>query len=306
MRIQRKDFKGIFDNDWYYYCSKVIDGKSSETTYIETAIRSNYITDITILHAIRDLCPLEFLDFYNNKYFKFLYSTFSLNIFYHSDSFNGEFCIIHIPKDIFLPEEADMLTSILRKSSNDFGLVIRRLDTYTLASEWKKQYITDECYEFTQETYKAFSNKFPIERKSNYTQVKQIKNEIEDRLICLIRAQILNNQVRFGSTNIGERSYEISELIDLLLSEFIFSPKMYIFVAEIYYRYGLPQQSHRILNSALEFSQTDNNIKSKIERLQQLIKSKKTKDKFLTIEEFTGHYFEDTMHKHMTDEISER
>lgn len=306
MRVKRKDFKGIFDNDWYYYCSKVIDGKSSETTYIESAVKRNYITDNTILKAVRDFCPLEFLDFYDNKYFRFLYSTFFLNIFYHSDSFTNDFCLLSIPQDIFSPEEANILTSVLRRSSSNFGLVIRRLDTYTLTSQWKKQYITDESYEFTQKEWKTFDSRFSSKNKTDFEQVRMIKNEIEDKIICLIRSQILTGKARFGSTNIGEKNYEISELIESLLSNFSASPKMYIFIAEIYYRYGLPQQSHKILHSALELSEIDTNNKSKIKNLLQLIKSKKAKDKFLTIEEFTGHYLEDFTNTYVTDNISER
>lgn len=303
MKVQRSDFKGTFDNDWYYYCSKAINGMSGETSYIKSAMQHSYVTDISVLKAIRDFCPLEYLDLPNNKYFRFMYSTVFLNIFNKSSAFTNDFCIINIPQDIFCPEEANILTNLLRRSGINFGLVIKRVDTYTLCSEWKRQYITDESYEFTQESYKSFDNKFGNGTESDFKAQQQIRNEIEDKIIALIRNQIKTNNSVFGTTNDVEKNYSISQLISRLLFYFGDSPKMHIFIAEIYYTYGLVRQSSQILNSALDLPRSTSNTKRRINKLQELIKSKKPKDRFLTIEQFSEEYLETIMKKHNLTEL---
>lgn len=306
MKVQRGDFRGIFDNDWYYYCSKAINGISGEAGYIKSAIEHSYVTDISVLKAIRDFCPLEYLDLPDNKYFRFMYSTVFLNIFNQSSAFTNDFCIINIPQDIFCPEEANTLTNLLRRSGINFGLVVKRLDTYTLCSEWKRQYITDETYEFTNESYKSFDDKygkFSSNCQSDFKAKQQIRDEIEDKIIALIRNQIKTNNSVFGTINDAEKNYSISQLISRLLFYFGDSPKMHIFIAEIYYTYGLAKQSSKILNSALDLPRLTSNTKRKINKLQELIKSKKPKDKFLTIEQFSEEYLETMMKKHGLTEL---
>ena len=210
MKIRRKDFTGQSDNDWYYYIAKIINGASFETDFIEEEVESRYINDNSILKAIRDFCPLEYLDYYRNKYFNWLYGATALNIFCDRENFTKDFCIIDIPKDTFSNEETDILTNILRRCGTDFGLVVRKLDTHTLCTEWKKEYILAPEYDGAEKDWKEFGNKFYKEDDADrYNRDMEIEGEIENNLIQLIREKISNGETVFTGNNIGEKKKNI-------------------------------------------------------------------------------------------------
>lgn len=299
MKIRKESYSNL----WDYYLDKKTSGGSNEAILVESEMEERYVSDIRILQAIRDFCPLEYLnlDSYgstNNKYEKWLHTAIFLNIFHDRETFTKDFCIIDIPRDTFCNRESDILINVLRRCGADLGLVVRRLDTHTLTSEWKKEYILDEEYRSTNEQLRQFDNKF--QRKDNRSEESdRVEREIEENLIQLIREKLLNEETVFVGNNAGERKYDISGLVEALLNIFRYSLKMNIFVSEIYYRCGLPKQADRILSEALELRRTDDNTARKIKKIQQLVQSKKPKDRFRAIEEFTGEYFEDITGEHV-------
>ena len=293
MKVNRKNFTKTYD----YYWAKVMVEVSFETQYIEMEMKDRYFTDFRIPESVRDFCPLEYLDYDNNKYFKFLYSAILFNIFNNRNSFTEDFCIIEVPKDTFSAEESNMLTNVLRRCGIGFGLAVRKLDTHTLTSEWKREYITDVEYYPGYEGRKAFGNKFG--KDNNSKEGKDIKKEIEDKLIPLIRGQILSGAIVITGNNIGEKNYEIPELIARLLHKFEDSPKINLLVAEIYYRYGLPKQADKLLVRALKLDEIDDNTAKEIKKLQQLVRNKKFKGKLRAMEELNGRYFEDIKREHI-------
>ena len=234
-------------------------------------------------------CPLEFIIIdsrTNNKYQNWFYSVINI-ICKNRNTFTKDFCVINIPKDSFSIEEATSLINILRKTGIDIGLIIRRIDDYTITSEWKKEYILNS-YKYTDEEYiYTVENILKIDFFSYLDDESYNKQEIIDEFISFTREIVLTEKI---TVIINGEIYNILKLIEGADKIIFFD--LELFIAEVYYRYGLIDKAIEKLDKILD-KQIYNDNKKKIKRIKKLIISKKPKDKFKAIEEFTEQYFED-------------
>ena len=286
MKIRKKDYKDLMK----YYLVKRIMGGSVEARYIEEEIKDRYLRDVQILKAIRDFCPLEYLSGSYDKYSRWLYGTGIINIFQDIENFTKELYVLDIPREMFSDEEADILTNVLRRAGFDFGLTVRRTDVHTLVAGWKKEYILNEDYEASYRERSAFARKFDVERR-NLEERKCVENEIEERLVPSLREKLIAELPVSVIRVSGKKDYKIPELVEILLRKD--SPIINIFVAEMYYRFDLKEKAYRILSETLELYRIDQDTAKRVKKLRHLVKSKKPKDRFLAMEEFTEERFED-------------
>lgn len=252
-----------------YYKNKAMPSRGTEKGYVEREIFERYLNDIEILKAVRDFCPLEFIEYYYNKYFRWLYSARCI-IFNNQENFTKGFRMLDIPKDMFSEEEADILINALRKSAIDFGLIVRQMKTYDLPPEntkedpeilgnpryetyrifieWGKEYITDEKYMQSKKDLNKFDEKFYKKEDPYSLEKKKIKIEIKEKIISMIREQIERGEIVFTNNrkSLGDSNYKVFEFIDACLGKnelydsLIASyPRMKIFAAEIYYRFRI-------------------------------------------------------------------
>lgn len=191
---------------------------NEEGRYIKGKMTDIYIHDNDILRAVRDYCPLEYLDFGDNKYFSWLSNYVVEGIFANSSSFTKEVLSVDIPEEFFCDGEVEVITNLIKRMGIDFGLVVTRAGPRSLYFRWKREYNLNDCI-LTNSDKNRLNSKFK-KIKDSENERRKLENEIEDGIIKTVREKIINGEKVVCKGLNTNKEYSISEVIDILGKKF--------------------------------------------------------------------------------------